>query len=186
MGNIQLDKATIENIIVSAIILLGAFIVIFILNRALKLMARHLNMPILSTRSIRNVIRYATLIVASCFILEQFGFQHMNTILAVLGTILGLVAIGFVATWSILSNFLCTFVLILFNPFAIGDEVEIPADSVAGKVVDITLLFTTLRTPTGEYIHVPNNMFFQKIFKRRLGAHAIELGQQLRQEKPVE
>ena len=185
MGNIQLDKETTENIVASAIILVGAFAIIFVLNRAIKLMARHLNMPILSTRSVRNVIRYLTLFVAVFLILDQFGF-HLNTILAVLGTILGLVAIGFVATWSILSNFLCTFVLILFNPFAIGDEVEIPADSVAGKVVDITLLFTTLRTPTGEYIHVPNNMFFQKIFKRRMGAKAIDLGQQLRQEKPAE
>ena len=185
MGNIQLDKATTENIILSAIILLGAFTVIFSLNRALGLMARHLNMPILSARSVRNIIRYVTLMIAACFILEQFGF-HMNTILAVLGTILGLVAIGFVATWSILSNFLCTFVLILFNPFAIGDEVEIPGDAVAGKVVDITLLFTTLRTPAGEFIHVPNNMFFQKIFKRRLGANGIGLSHQLRQEKPAE
>jgi small-conductance mechanosensitive channel len=185
MGNIQLDKETIENIILSAIILIGAFSAIFSLNRALGLMARHLNMPILSTRSVRNVIRYLTLIIATCFILEQFGF-HMNTVLAVLGTILGLIAIGFVATWSILSNFLCTFVLILFNPFAIGDEVEIPSDSVAGKVVDITLLFTTLRTPAGEYIHVPNNMFFQKIFKRRLGTRAIGLSHQLRQEKPAD
>ncbi|MGH7993191.1 MAG: mechanosensitive ion channel family protein [Limisphaerales bacterium] len=142
-------------------------------------------MPILTTRSVRNIVRYLTLVIAACFILEQFGF-HMNTVLAVLGTILGLIAIGFVATWSILSNFLCTFVLILFKPFAIGDEVEIPGDSVAGKVVDITLLFTTLRTPTGEFIHVPNNMFFQKIFKRRLGANAIALSHQLRQEKPAE
>jgi small-conductance mechanosensitive channel len=185
MGNIQLDKGQIQSIIVAAVILIGAFIVIFILNRALKLMAKHLNMPLLSTRSMRMVIRYTGLIIAAFLIAEQFGFK-VEAIMAVIGTILGLVAIGFVATWSIMSNFLCTFILILFKPFAIGDEVEIPSDSVTGKVVDITLLFTTLRSSAGEYINVPNNTFFQKIFKRRVGAQAIDLSQQLRQEKPAE
>ena len=185
MGNIQLDKETTESMILSAIILVGTLVVIFILNRALKLMARHLNLPILSTRLVRMVIRYFVLIVGALLILEQFGF-HINAILAVLGTVMGLVAIGFVATWSILSNFLCTLVLIIFKPFAIGDQVEIPGDSVAGKVVDVTLIFTILRTPSGEYVQIPNNMFFQKIFKRRQGAEAIDLSHQLRQEKPAE
>ena len=139
----------------------------------------------LAFRPLRLTIRYAVLVVAASLILERFGYE-MDTFLAVLGTIFGLVAIGFVAVWSVLSNLLCTFVLILFKPFAVGDELEIPADAVAGRVVDLTLIFTTLRYPAGEYVQVPNNMFFQKIFKRRAGHKSIDLGDQLGQEKPVE
>lgn len=186
MGNIQLDKATIEHIIFSGIIFIAALLVIFGLNRAIGLTGRRLNMPLLGARAPRLVIRYSVMIVAIALILKQFGIDDMGTVLRVIGTVMGLVAIGFVATWSILSNFLCTFVLIMFKPFAIGDDVEIPGDSVAGKVVDITMLFTTLRSSAGEYINVPNNMFFQKIFKRREGATAIDLSHQLRQEKPAE
>ena len=34
-----------------------------------------------------------------------------------MGTVLGLVAIGFVAMWSVLSNFLCPLVLVVLTPY---------------------------------------------------------------------
>lgn len=186
MGNIQLTPELLKQITYSAAILIIALVVMTGLQRALILMARQFNLPMLNTRPLRLVIRYSVLVLAISLILQEFHINDMGTVLKVIGTVMGLVAIGFVATWSVLSNFLCTFVLILFKPFAIGDEVEIPGDAVAGRVVDITLIFTTLRSSAGEYVQVPNNMFFQKIFKRRAGAGAIELGQQLREEKPAE
>ncbi len=186
MENLNIDPELVKNIVFSVIILIGAVAVIFGLKRALEITARRLNMQILTCRPIRLLMRYGVLLVAVSLILKRFGFSDMDTVLKIVGTILGLVAIGFVAVWSILSNFLCTFVLILFKPFSVGDDLEIPSDSVAGKVVDLTMIFTTLRSPAGEYIQVPNNVFFQKIFKRRVGANAIDLSHQLRQEKPSE
>ena len=185
MQNLQFSKELIGNLIYSAVILAGAFALFFGLKRAFQFAAQRTNLPMLAFRPLRLTIRYAVLVVAGSLILKRFGY-NVDTLLAVIGTVLGLVAIGFVAVWSVLSNFLCTFVLILFKPFSVGDELEIPGDAVAGKVVDLTLIFTTLRNPAGEYIQVPNNMFFQKIFKRRVGQKAIDLGDQLRQEQPVE
>lgn len=186
MGHMHWDPKWTQNVIYCAIILIGAIAVLIGLQRGVSLIAKHLNMPMLETRPLRSVIRYSVLLVAVALILKQCGINDMDTVLKVIGTILGLVAIGFVAVWSVLSNFLCTFVLILFKPFAIGDDVELPGDAIAGKVVDITLIFTILRSPSGEYVQVPNNMFFQKIFKRRIGEHAIDLSQQLKEEKPLE
>jgi small-conductance mechanosensitive channel len=186
MENFNINPALVENIIYGVIIIVVALLVVMVLNRGVSLLAKHLNMPMLACRPLRLVVRYAVLLISIGLVLRRFGFDDMDTVLKIVGTILGLVAIGFVATWSILSHFLCTFVLILFKPFSIGDEIEIPGDSVTGKVVDITMIFTTLQSSEGEYIQIPNNMFFQKIFKRRVGANAIDLAHQLRQEKPAE
>lgn len=181
----NLSNEMIGNLAYAGIILLCAFGLFFGLKRFFQFAAQHVNLPVLAFRPLRLTIRYAVLIVAGSLILKRFGY-NVDTLLAVLGTVMGLVAIGFVAVWSVLSNFLCTFVLILFKPFSVGDELEIPADSVNGKVVDLTLIFTTLRNPSGELVQVPNNMFFQKIFKRRVGAKAIDLGAQLKLDKPAD
>jgi len=169
----------------SLAILAGAFVVFFGLKQIFQYLMARANLPTLSFRPFRLTLRYGALIYASAMILNVWGVRT-DALLTVLGTILGLVAIGFVAVWSVLSNVLCTFVLIMFKPFAVGDELEVPADAVSGKVVDLTLIFTTLRNSQGEYIQVPNNMFFQKIFKRKPGRQAVSLEQQLSKEHAVE
>jgi small-conductance mechanosensitive channel len=169
----------------SLAILVGALVIFFGLKRIFQYLMGRANLPTLAFRPFRLTLRYGVLICASTMILNVWGVRT-DALLTVVGTILGLVAIGFVAVWSVLSNVLCTFVLIVFKPFAVGDELEVPADAVSGKVVDLTLIFTTLRSPDGEYIQVPNNMFFQKIFKRKPGRQAVSLEQQLSQEHAVE
>lgn len=181
----NIDKEVMRKI-VESLVILGCGLVLFLgLKGRILQFAQWANLPRLAFAPVRLTFRYAILGATLFLILSRWGFQ-LGTLLAVLGTILGLVAIGFVAVWSVLSNFLCTFVLILFKPFSVGDYLEIPADAVKGKVVDLTLIFTTLHGADDEYVHVPNNMFFQKIFKRRAGSQAIDLEHQLRQDKPIE
>lgn len=172
-------------IIYSGIVVVVALIAAFGLSRALVASSRRLNMPLLAARPLRVLIRSGVVLVAIALIMEEFDLP-ITTLLTVVGTILGLIAIAFVALWSILSNFLCTLMLILFEPFSVGDDLEIPGDAVAGKVVDLTFMYTTLRSPTGEYVQVPNNMFFQKIFTRKAGTSSVGLSDQLRQEQPSE
>lgn len=185
MENVNIDPMVQKQIVHSVLILAGALLVFFGLKRVFQYLLERANLSSLTFRPLRLTLRYAVLIVAAALVLNVWGIPT-DTLLAVVGTVLGLVAIGFVAVWSVLSNLLCTFVLILFKPFRVGDELEIPGDSVTGKVVDLTLIFTTLRGSNGEYVQVPNNMFFQKIFKRRAGSKVVELSDQLRQEKPAE
>lgn len=87
-----------------------------------------------------------------------------STIVAVLS----LVAIGFVAMWSILSHMLASVLILVFRPFELGDCVEIVGDDpIVGEVVDLSPVYTTLRTDDGGVLRVPNNLFFQKVLKRR-------------------
>lgn len=172
-------------IVESVVIVLGGTILLAFLNRGIEMIARSANLPRLALGPVRVMVRYLLLAAVICLVLTRFGFD-VSGLLAMLTGVLAMVAIGFVAVWSLLSNFLSTFVLILFKPFSVGDDLEIPSDSVSGRVVDLTLLFTTLRTPDGATYQIPNNMFFQKIFLRRRGAQSIELSDQLQREKPAE
>lgn len=180
------ESETWIRLIQSGIILLTALVLFYGLRGRILLFAQWANLPRLAYAPVRLTLRYSILAVAVVLVLGRWGFQ-VDTIIAVIGTILGLVAIGFVAVWSVLSNFLCAFVLVLFKPFAVGDEVELTGgEGVKGKVVDLSLLFTTLEVGPGETFLVPNNTFFQRIFKRRAGTVTVGLDYQLRQDQPMQ
>jgi small conductance mechanosensitive channel len=82
--------------------------------------------------------------------LGQLGIQTTSFI-AILGAA-GL-AIG-LALQSSLANFAAGFLLIIFRPFKVGDVIE--AAGVTGKVDEIQIFTTTLRTPDNKTIIVPN------------------------------
>lgn len=88
-----------------------------------------------------------------------------------------LIAIGFVAMWSILSHMLASVLIVIFRPFEVGDRVEILGDDeVIGEVTDLNPVYTTLRATDGGTLQVPNNVFFQKTLKRHTpSAPALEL-----------
>jgi hypothetical protein len=48
-------------------------------------------------------------------------------------------------------------------------------------VLDLSLIFTTLESAPGETVMVPNNLFFQGLFKRRIGTVTMDLGHKLEQ-----
>jgi len=179
----SLDTDLIRKLVETAVIIGIASALFFGLHGRLLKFAQWTHLPRLAFGPVRVLLRYSLLIVAAILILSRWGFQ-LDTFITVLGTVLGLVAIGFVAVWSVLSNFMCTFILIIFKPFSVGDEVEIPSDNVKGRVVDLNLVFTILQVSRGETIMIPNNTFFQRIFKRRIGTVAIDLHYQLSQDMP--
>ncbi|HWA11220.1 MAG TPA: mechanosensitive ion channel domain-containing protein [Opitutaceae bacterium] len=176
----HLDPELLSHLVKSTVIAVIALGLFFGLRGRILLFAQWAGLPRLAFAPVRLLLRYSILAVAVALILGLWGFP-MGTLLAFVGTVLGLVAIGFVAVWSVLSNFLCTFVLVLFKPFSVGDELELPADNVKGRVVDLSLIFTTLQTGAGETVMIPNNTYFQRVFKRRAGRHTTGLAEQLRQ-----
>ena len=82
--------------------------------------------------------------------LAQVGIQTTSFI-AILGAA-GL-AIGLALQGS-LANFAAGFLLIIFRPFKVGDVIE--AAGVTGKVDEIQIFTTTLKTPDNKTIIVPN------------------------------
>lgn len=97
-----------------------------------------------------SLVYMAMMVFVVVATLGQVGIQTTSFI-AILGAA-GL-AIGLALQGS-LANFAAGFLLIIFRPFKVGDVVE--AAGVTGKVDDIQIFTTTLKTPDNKTIIVPN------------------------------
>ena len=118
-----------------------------------------------------TLLKWAIVILVTLVALQVLGIDTSH-VLAALSAILVLIAVGFVAVWSVTSNILCSFLLLLIPPFRFGDEIEIrdpgSATGIKGEVSGLNLFFTTLRqagesAEDSKLIRVPNSMFFQRV-----------------------
>ncbi|HIJ78929.1 MAG: mechanosensitive ion channel family protein [Desulfobulbaceae bacterium] len=135
----------------------------------------------------KNIFRWLLIISVVILVLQHIGIRLNNLVTAFL-TVAGMIAIGFIAVWSILSNVLCALMLVIFRNFDIGDEIEIiepvGGAGLKGNVSNFNLMFTTLTEPATDggapyQTQVPNNIFFQKSLRRRPGAKTEGLWQHL-------
>ncbi|PCE62987.1 hypothetical protein B7P33_17070 [Sediminicola luteus] len=102
------------------------------------------------------VIAFAILALIWGVDFKQFAV-FISSVLAVLG-------VGFVATWSILSNLSASVILFFSNPVRIGDKIRLlDAElDICGKVKDITGFYTMIETENGHLVSLPNSMVIQK------------------------
>lgn len=175
----------ITRVLVAVIIIVFALFVHGAAKRWLEVFAQHRGLAGSVKSLIRIVIRWTILLLTVLLVAHQFGV--LANVWAAFAAVLTLVAIGFVAVWSILSNLLATVLVLLFRPFSVGDNVELIPENVGGKVIDLNGLFTTLRAEDGSLIQLPNNLFFQKILRRREASEPpVALGDQLEKDGPTE
>jgi small-conductance mechanosensitive channel len=142
---------------------------------------RYLSEPV--SKLLQGLAGWTIVIVVVLLSLQQLGV-HLLGLWAGLLTVVGMVTIGFIAVWSVLSNILCAILLIVFAPFRIGDEIEIieatGGKGLRGKVVKLNILYTSLQEITDEgssdaLTHVPNNIFFQKTLRQWQGTDTTSL-----------
>ncbi len=154
-----------------------------LVGRLVRWLAVKLQAPPLSLRPLTVTGRALVLMVVVSTLADHYFAVDF---FAVLGGLLALLGIGFVAVWSIRSNVLCTLLLLTVRPFRVGDELELPPDPLRGRVVDLNLFFTTLQAPDGRMIQLPNNLFFQRPVLRRRAEVGVSLGEQFSRETEAE
>lgn len=170
-----------------AVVALVGLVVYLSAKHGLQQMLRreHITQPVYAMG--KGLIRWLVVIIVIVVALQQIGVQISHIFTGLL-TIAGMVAIGFIAVWSILSNMMCSLLLIVFNTFKIGDEIEVVepvgGSGLRGKVVSFNVMFTTLDEKVAEgeapaLTQIPNNIFFQKSLRRRPGQETEGLGQYL-------
>lgn len=98
----------------------------------------------------KNIIYYALLVFVAIAALNQVGIQT-NSFVALIGAA-GL-AVGLALQGS-LANFAAGVMVILFQPFQVGDYVE--AGGAAGTVKEIQIFNTILMTPDNKKVIIPN------------------------------
>lgn len=162
------------------IIVIGLALTV-LLSRAAEVVVRRMRLAPLAGRPARWVARWIGLVILAATLANEFGVD----LYGILTAVLAMVAIGFVAVWSVMSNITCTLLLLISRPFRVLDEIEFPGEPIKGRVVDLNLFHTTLKTDGGEIIHIPNNLFFQKTIRLRPGGGSVELAEQLHSERPA-
>ncbi|HVU04163.1 MAG TPA: mechanosensitive ion channel family protein [Polyangiaceae bacterium] len=102
---------------------------------------------------------------------EELGFK-LHVLLGAAGILS--VAVGFAAQTT-LSNLISGFFLFGERPFTVGDNIEV--EGVAGEVLGVDMLATSLRTADGRFVRIPNEVLIKEKLtnQTRFGERRIEL-----------
>ena len=146
----------VPNLLSAAVVLfLTKYAVQIISNIIARLSQRTINsisLQLLLDRACRVSI-WTMGILLACVIAFP-GFE-LRDIIATLGV--GSIAVGF-AFQDIFKNFLAGIILLVEEPFRIGDEIAV--DNYIGRVEDVNIRTTEIRTYQGEKVLLPNSTVF--------------------------
>jgi small-conductance mechanosensitive channel len=155
-------------ILATATVVIGASLIILLLNRLLRRwligIGAQLHVgyetTLIATRALTTILWVITALLL--FDIWGIGIGGLWTLLVSVATVIG---VGFLATWTMVSNITASFFLALWRPFRLGQIVEVIPENLKGRVIDRNVMFTTLREDGGNIIQIPNNLFFQKMFR---------------------
>ncbi|MBB3595935.1 small conductance mechanosensitive channel [Rhizobium sp. BK529] len=134
------------------VLLVGGWILSGLVSRwAYKGLSRIHGIDETLARFFENVLHYGLLILVFVMVLGQFGVQTAS-IVAALGAA-GL-AIG-LALQGTLQNIAAGIMLLVLRPFRVGEYIE--TASIKGKIIEVGLFATELRTADGLYLLAPNS-----------------------------
>jgi len=149
-------------------LVIGAFAVSALLKRplqdALRRLAFRVRLPYETVQTITRILIGALWIVVAMLVLEVWGVSvgGLWTLMVSAATVVG---VGFLATWTMISNITASFFIAFWRPFHLGDTVEVLPENLKGRVIDINTMFVVVRESGGSTIQIPNNLFFQKMFR---------------------
>ena len=158
------ENVIVERIFYSIIIILAASAINWIITHHIHSRLRRYGLRSDQEKILKKAI-WLFLIAAAIVALVSAWDLGIRNLWVYITSIMGLVAIGFVAVWSILSNILSGLILLLGKTYRIGNTIEIIGEDVKGKIADITFLFTSLEDKKGDTINIPNNMLLQKAIR---------------------
>lgn len=154
------------------LIVFVAVVAVALLKRTVRRLAESSFLTLHTARRLSASLGLLVYGVASLFALQAAGI--IVEAWAILSAVFATLAVGFVATWSILSNATAALIVLTFRPFRIGDKIEVyDAEKLllAGRVVDLNLMFTTVIMD--DYAtRVPNNFFLQRPVRVSRGGRA--------------
>ena len=165
-----LNKSNVSFLTVSATIalLVATAIAVLLINRLLRQLIRRIESRLqLPYETLLTVTRFSTgslWLVAFLLVLNLWGVG-VGGVWTLLASAVAVIGVGFLAVWTMVSNVTAGFFITVWRPFHLGQTVEILPEALKGRVIDRNMMFTALREEGGSVLHVPNNLFFQKIFR---------------------
>ena len=142
--------------IISSIVILVIFLILGrVFKSTIEKVFNKKNSNNAISKVLSNIVKNLIVIVG---VITALGTLGVNVSAIVAGLGLTGFAFGF-AFKDMLSNFISGVIIFIYEPFKLGDSVEI--EKKVGKVIDINLRYVTLETDT-ENVLVPNSLCVSK------------------------
>ncbi len=102
------------------------------------------------------------------FVMTVWGVKQ-SELFMFMASVLTVIGIALFAQWSHLSNITAGIIIFFNHSLKLEDTVAIiDADfQVEGRIVDIGLFYVTLKSAEDEDVILPNNIFLQKMIKKK-------------------
>jgi small-conductance mechanosensitive channel len=153
--------------VAATVVILGAALIGgLLINRALRRLSLSLQPRLhLPSETLVLLTRLPSSLLWLCaglLVLELWGVS-VTGVWAVLASAAAVVGVGFIAVWTMVSNITASLFIGIWHPFRLGEIVEVLPEQLGGLVIDRNL--TVLREASGATLQIPNNLFFQKMFR---------------------
>jgi len=157
-------------------LIIFALMAILALNRLLRSWLRRIEARVpVSSESVLTLTRVVSAglwLVTAMLVLNLWGIS-LSGLWTLLASAIAVIGVGFLAVWTMVSNVTASFFISLWRPFRLGQTIEIMPENLKGRVIDRNLMFTVLRDADGNLLQVPNNLFFQKMFRVSAGQPSL-------------
>ncbi len=162
----------------AALIILVTLLLRSLLHRLINRLGQDKHLPLELVVGSRRLVSFVLFGAALLLILDRLGVSGTVIWTAFTG-FAAVAAVAFFAAWSVLSNIFCAVLIYTTRPFGLRDHIELieagDKPGLGGEVMDINLIYTTLRedaAPGREsvYLKVPNSLFFQRAMRLRASA----------------
>jgi len=156
------------------LIIVGAWLLRRLVRSLIERLGARAVLPMELVVGMRRVASFLITVAALLLVLQQLGVSPTVLWTALTGFV-AVAAVAFFAAWSVLSNIFCAFLIFTTRPFRLYDQIELLENGekpgLRGQVVDINLIYTTLKetVPEGEtppVLQIPNSLFFQRTVRR--------------------
>ena len=149
-----------DSIVVSIISLAASIAVYFIIKYLLKRTADSLNLDKRELKGINSIAKMVLIVISIIIIIFQFSSVSgvaAGAISVAAGTIIGF------SSRNTISNAIAGILLLSSRPFKIGDRIRTTEDdSLVGDVIEISLLYTKIKTVRNELVAIPNQTLLQR------------------------
>lgn len=148
------------SLVAALIIVFGAYLFYRITKKVLVATLKKMDFQATLIRLlVENVYRYVVLFVGFVMAADQLGID-ITTALAGVG-VFG-IAVGFAAQDAV-ANVISGILIFWDKPFKVGDWIE--TEDEYGRVTDITLRTTRIRTPRNTYVVIPNKRIIDEVLE---------------------
>jgi len=148
-----------DTIIVTLIVIGSAFAVYLIIHYLLSRAAASLNLDKKQLKGVDSVIKLIMIVITITIILFQFSSisgAAAGAISVAVGTVIGF------SSRNTISSAIAGIILLSARPFKLGDRIKLSVDeSLLGNVVEISLIYTKIKTLRNELVTIPNQSLLQ-------------------------